>query len=100
MIVKRREDIDHLADLKEVFTEVRKNSLKLNPEKCTFRVRADKFLSFYLTERGIEANIDKCRAVTDIPSSINNLLIVIVGDPSCFKAKGTNTSRNRVATTS
>ncbi|XP_058784412.1 uncharacterized protein LOC131659204 [Vicia villosa] len=37
-------------------------------EKCTFGVRAGKFLGFYLTERGIEANPDKCRAFSEFPT--------------------------------
>jgi len=41
--------------------------MRLNPEKCTFGVQAGKFLGFYLTERGIEANPDKCQAFTKLP---------------------------------
>lgn len=59
MIVKSKADTDHLVDLSEKFAEARKNSLKLNPEKCMFGVRAGKFLGFYLSEKGIEANLDK-----------------------------------------
>ncbi|GAU41791.1 hypothetical protein TSUD_379290 [Trifolium subterraneum] len=43
-------------------------NMRFNPEKCTFGVKAGKFLSFYLTERGIEANPDKCRAFFDYPT--------------------------------
>ena len=60
-----REDL-HISDLEEIFTEIRRNNMRLNPEKCTFGVRAGKFMGFYLTERGIEANPDKCRAVTEM----------------------------------
>ena len=49
MIVKSQQEVDHTTHLKRVF----------DPEKCTFGVKADKFLGFYLTERGIEANPDK-----------------------------------------
>jgi hypothetical protein len=42
--------------------------MPLNPEKCTFGVQAGKFLGFYLTERGIEANPDKCQAFTELPT--------------------------------
>ena len=38
-------------------------NLKLNPEKCVLGVEAGKFLGFILTERGIEANPDKCVAL-------------------------------------
>ncbi|MCI81672.1 hypothetical protein A2U01_0102946, partial [Trifolium medium] len=40
--------------------------MRFNPGKCTFGVKAGKFLDFYLTERGIEANPDKCRKVNTI----------------------------------
>jgi len=42
--------------------------MRLNLEKCTFGVQAGKFLGFYLTERGIEANPDKCQAFTKLPT--------------------------------
>jgi hypothetical protein len=30
--------VDHIADIKETFANLRKAGLKLNPEKCVFRV--------------------------------------------------------------
>ncbi|GAU50142.1 hypothetical protein TSUD_281220 [Trifolium subterraneum] len=48
-----------------------KVNMRFNPEKCTFGIRAGKFLGFYLTERGIEANPDKCRAFTEFPTPNN-----------------------------
>jgi hypothetical protein len=60
MIVKSKEEIDHVDHLKRVFEQTRKYNMRLNPEKCTFGVQAGKFLGFYLIERGIEANCDKC----------------------------------------
>jgi ribonuclease HI len=68
MIVKSKEEVDHTAHLKKVFTRARQCKMRFNPEKCTFGVRAGKFLGFYLTERGIEANPDKCRAFTEFPT--------------------------------
>lgn len=59
MIVKTKSKVDHIADSMEVFAEMRKHNMRLNPEKCTFEVRTGKFLSFYLTKRGIKANSDK-----------------------------------------
>lgn len=55
-----------MASLNELFQEARKNNLRLNPEKRTFGVPAEKFLGFYLTERGIETNPDKCRVVAEM----------------------------------
>ncbi|XP_058774357.1 uncharacterized protein LOC131648633 [Vicia villosa] len=69
MIVKSQRETDHAAHLKKVFEQARECKMRFNPEKCTFGVRAGKFLGFYLTERGIEANPDKCRAFSDFPTS-------------------------------
>ncbi|GAU29247.1 hypothetical protein TSUD_391950 [Trifolium subterraneum] len=68
MIVKSEEEIDHTAHLKRVFDQARKFNMRFNPEKCTFGVKAGKFFGFYLMERGIEANPDKCRAFFDYPT--------------------------------
>ncbi|CAJ2653881.1 unnamed protein product [Trifolium pratense] len=68
MIVKSPEELDHVVHLRKVFEQARKYNMRFNPEKCTFGVRAGKFLGFYLTERGIEANPDKCRALAELPT--------------------------------
>jgi hypothetical protein len=68
MIVKSQQEVDHAAHLRRVFEQTRKYNMRLNPEKCTFGVQTGKFLGFYLTERGIEANPDKCRAFTKLPT--------------------------------
>ncbi|MCI43524.1 hypothetical protein A2U01_0064761, partial [Trifolium medium] len=68
MIVKSEQEIDHTSHLRKVFEQARKFNMRFNPEKCTFGVKAGKFLGFYLTERGIEANPDKCRALFDFPT--------------------------------
>jgi hypothetical protein len=59
--------------------------MRLNLEKCTFGVQAGTFLGFYLTERGIEANPDKCRAFIELPTphskkciqTLNGMLTVL-----------------------
>jgi len=43
----------------------------MNPEKCVFGVEACKFLGFLLTERGIEANPEKCAAILAMRSPIS-----------------------------
>ena len=40
--------------------------MKLNPGKCAFRVTAGKFLGFMISQRGIEANPDKIRAIMEM----------------------------------
>ncbi|XP_050889380.1 uncharacterized protein LOC127094613 [Lathyrus oleraceus] len=68
MIVKSHEEVTHARHLTKVFEQARQCKMRFNPEKCTFGVRAGKFLGFYLTERGIEANPDKCRAFSEFPT--------------------------------
>ena len=40
--------------------------MKLNPSKCVFRVASGKFLGFMVSQRGIEANPEKVRAILDM----------------------------------
>ena len=66
MISKSKTVPDHIKDLKECFENIRKNSMKLNPEKCAFGVEAGKFLGFMVSNRGIEANPEKIKVVLDV----------------------------------
>jgi len=69
MVVTTQVKDQHVADLEELFTTIAKYRLKLNPEKCVFRVEGGKFLGFLLTKRGIEANPKKCIAILAMRSS-------------------------------
>ena len=42
--------------------------MMLNPSKCTFAIRAGKFLGFMVSQRGIEANLEKIQAILDMGS--------------------------------
>ena len=76
MVVTSLERSKHIADLEELFSTIAKYKLKLNPEKCIFSVEAGKFLGFLLTERGIEANPDKCAAILAMrsPATVKEVL--------------------------
>ena len=63
MITKFKDSRDHVKHLEETFELLRKYQMKLNPEKCAFRVSSDKFLGFLVSHRGIEANPKKIRVV-------------------------------------
>jgi hypothetical protein len=52
-----------IQDLEETFANLRKINLKLNPEKCVFGVPSGKLPAFFVTQRGIEANPDKIKAI-------------------------------------
>uniref|UniRef100_A0A2N9HW46 Reverse transcriptase domain-containing protein n=1 Tax=Fagus sylvatica TaxID=28930 RepID=A0A2N9HW46_FAGSY len=66
MLVKSKENEDHLKDLKETFQALRTYNMKLNPEKCAFGVSSGKFLGFMVSQRGIEANPDKIKAILEM----------------------------------
>ncbi|XP_072081062.1 uncharacterized protein [Arachis hypogaea] len=68
MVAKTKTEDNHITDLTEIFGQIRRYNMRLNPEKCAFAVQGGKFLGFMLTCRGIEANPDKCRAVLDMAS--------------------------------
>ena len=71
MVVTSQQREQHVADLEKLFTTIAKYILKLNPEKCVFGVEAGKFLGFLLTERGIEANPEKCAAIIAMRSPVS-----------------------------
>ena len=49
MLVKSREELAHLDDLKEMFTTLKQYQMKLNPAKCVFGVASRKFLGFMVS---------------------------------------------------
>ena len=59
ILVKSLNEEEHLDDLQEIFDTLRRFSMKLNPNKCVFRVSSEKFLRFMVSHRGIEANPKK-----------------------------------------
>ena len=66
MLVKTKDEANHLEDLKETFKTLRQYRMKLNPSKCVFGVSSGKFLGFMVSHRGIEANPDKINAMLEI----------------------------------
>ena len=68
MLIKSKEELTHLDDLKETFTTLRQYQMKLNPSKCAFGVVSGKFLEFMVSQRGIEANSEKVQAIIDMTS--------------------------------
>ena len=68
ILVKSREEEGHLDDLKGTFDKLRQYSIKLNPTKCAFGVSLGKFLGFMISQRGIEANSEKVKAILEMSS--------------------------------
>ena len=68
ILVKSKEKENHLDNLKETFNTLRQYSMKLNPAKYAFRVSSGTFLGFMVSQRGIEANPRKVRAILEMSS--------------------------------
>ena len=66
MLVKSLHEEDHLDELRETFDKLRSYNMKLNPNKCAFEVTAGKFLGFMVSQRGIEVNSEKIRAIVQL----------------------------------
>jgi hypothetical protein len=63
VVVKTKQSGTLLDDLKETFANLRRYCMKLNPEKCTFGVPARQLLGYIISQRGIEANPSKIKAI-------------------------------------
>jgi hypothetical protein len=63
VVVKTKQSGTLLDDLKETFANLRRYRMKLNPEKCTFGVPAGQLLGYIVSQRGIEANRSKIKAI-------------------------------------
>ena len=66
MLVKTKDGANHLEDLEETFETLRQYRMKLNPSKCVFGVSSGKFLGFMVSQKGIEANPNKIKAVLEM----------------------------------
>ena len=75
MLVKSLHEVDHLDDLRKTFDTLRSFKMKLNPNKCAFGVTAGKFLGFMVSQRGIEVNPEKVRAIMELepPRTVNEV---------------------------
>jgi hypothetical protein len=63
VVITTREEESLISDLAETFDNLKRYKLKLNPTKCSFRVSAGQLLSFLVSARGIEANLEKIQAI-------------------------------------
>ena len=68
ILVKSKEELAYLDDLRETFTTFKQYQMKLNPSKCVFGVASGMFLGFMVSQRGIEANPEKVQAIINMVS--------------------------------
>src|SRR3954466_2719325 len=67
MIAKSCTEEEHITNLHKLFERLKKYKLRLNPNKCTFGVRSGKLLGFIVSQRGIEVDPDKVKAIQAMP---------------------------------
>jgi hypothetical protein len=63
IVIMSEKEKDHIADLTETFDNMRRNGLKLNPEKCIFSIRKGQLLGCTVSKRGIQENPQKIEAL-------------------------------------
>ena len=67
MIAKSKTKEEHLVNLQKLFERLRKYRLRLNPTKCTFGVKSGKLLGFIVSQKGIEVDPKKVKAILEMP---------------------------------
>ena len=66
IIVKSKDREGNILALRKFFERIRFYKLWLNPKKCTFRVTFGKLLEFMVSQRGIEVDPDKIKAIAEM----------------------------------
>ena len=66
MIVKSKDREGHIPALQKFFERIQFYKLRLNPKKSTFGVTSRKLLGFMVSQRGIEVDPDKIKAIVEM----------------------------------
>ncbi|KAM2050654.1 hypothetical protein ACFX16_032355 [Malus domestica] len=72
MLVKSKHADQHITNRSETFTILKRYRMRLNPNKCTFGVGSGKFLSFMISQRGIEANPENIKTILDMKEPVTS----------------------------
>jgi hypothetical protein len=75
VVVKTREDEGLISDLVEIFDNLRKFKIRLNPNKWTFGVPSEKLLGYMVSHCGIDPNPEKVLSITKMkpPESLHDV---------------------------
>ena len=66
MIVKSKDREWHISALRKFIERIWFYKLWLNPKKCTFGVTSGKLLRFIVSQKGIEVDPDKIKAIIEM----------------------------------
>ena len=69
MIVKSKDSGSHTVNLRKFFERIKEYRLSLNSQKCTFGVTVGKLLGFLVSDRGIEVDSSKTKAILENAST-------------------------------
>ncbi|KAM3011377.1 hypothetical protein FF2_030086 [Malus domestica] len=72
MLVKSKHGNQHITNLFKTFTIMKRYRMRLNPNKCAFGAGFGKFLGFMISQRGIEANPEKIKAIIDMKELVTS----------------------------
>ena len=67
MMVKSEITEGHFEALDKFLARLEKYNLRLNPKKCVFGAISGKLLGHIASERGIEVDPDKIKAIQEMP---------------------------------
>lgn len=70
--------------MKSIFKEVRKHKIQFNLDKCTFNVRFEKSLGYYLGEKGTKLNLNKCQVVVNMAAPETKKSIKMLKNSKCL----------------
>ena len=75
VVVKSKTTDNLIADLEEMFANLKRYRWKLNPSKCIFGVPSGILLGYIISARGIEPNPDKVSTITNMkwPTCIKDI---------------------------
>ena len=68
MIARSQTKEEHLDHLHKLLDRLALYKLRLNPNKCTFGVRSGKLLGFFVSDKGIQVDHSKVKAIQEIPA--------------------------------
>ena len=66
MIARNQTEEEHLDHIHKLFERLKKYKLRLKPKKCTFGVRSGKLLGFIVSNKGIEVDPAKVKAIQEM----------------------------------
>jgi len=71
MIVKSKDRVGHIINLRKFFKRIKEYRLRLIPQKCTFGITIGKLLGFLVSIRGIEVDPSNIKAILEMPPPKN-----------------------------